>query len=201
MKKYYPLVRSLHLYIGLFISPFVLIFCISVLVFNHASLFSRLAPVQSLPATRSKLDGIPRDTTDLLTAKAIIAKLGISGEIDFISTTQDRIAFPVIKPGLRTKIEVDTRTDSVTITPQQEGSLGAMTYLHAMPGPHNAKLRGNSLFLIIWKLLADGVVYLLLFLTATGIFLWWCLKRERQWGLIALVMGGLVFSGLLLLIF
>ena len=30
MKKYYPSVRTLHLYFGLFISPFVLTFSVSV---------------------------------------------------------------------------------------------------------------------------------------------------------------------------
>jgi hypothetical protein len=201
MKKYYPLVRTLHLYFGLFISPFVLIFSVSVLVFNHADFFDRLTPVKALPVERIKLDGIPRDTSDLLTAKAIIAKLGIEGEIDFISIKEDHISFPVMKPGLRTKIEVDTQTDSVIITRQAEGTLRATSYLHTMPGQHNARLRGNSIFLKIWKLMADGVVYLLLLLTASGIFLWWCLKVERRLGLAAIALGVLLFSGLLLLIF
>ncbi|MDB5241862.1 MAG: hypothetical protein JWP57_2487, partial [Spirosoma sp.] len=174
---------------------------ISVLVFNHLSFFDRLAPIKILPVVKTKLDGIPSDTTDLLTAKAIIAKLGIEGEIDFISTKEDHISFPVMKPGLRTKIDVDTRTDSVTISRQQEGTLRAMSYLHAMPGQHNASMRGNSVFLKIWKLMADGVVYLLLFLSASGVFLWWCLKVERRMGLAAIAVGVLIFSGLLLLIF
>ncbi|WP_020604959.1 PepSY-associated TM helix domain-containing protein [Spirosoma spitsbergense] len=201
MKKYYPLVRTLHLYFGLFISPFVLIFSVSVLVFNHAGFLDRLTPVKALPVEKIKLDGIPRDTSDLLTAKAIIAKLGIEGEIDFISINEDHISFPVLKPGLRTKIEVDTRTDSVRISRQEEGSLRATSYLHTMPGQHNARLRGNSIFLKIWKLMADGVVYLLLLLTASGIFLWWCLKVERRLGLAAIALGVLLFSALLLLIF
>ncbi|WP_461131732.1 PepSY-associated TM helix domain-containing protein [Spirosoma aerophilum] len=158
-------------------------------------------PSRLLPVERTKLDGIPRDTSDLLTAKAIIVKLGITGEIDFISMNDNHISFPVIKPGLHTKIDVDTRTDSVTLTRQEEGWVRATSYLHAMPGQHNARLRGNSVFLTIWKVMADGVVYLLLWLTVSGIFLWWCLKVERPMGLTAIVLGVLLFSGLLLLIF
>jgi hypothetical protein len=200
MKKYYPLVRTLHLYAGLFISPFVLIFSLSVLVFNHAGLLNCLAPVKELPVEKTKLDGIPTDTTDLLTAKAIINKLGIDGEIDFISRDQDHISFPVIKPGLRTRIKVDTRTDSVWISRRQEGALRGMGYLHTMPGQHNARMRGNSLFLKIWKVMADGVVYLVLFLTVSGVFLWWFLKVERRIGYWALSFGLLFFVGLLLLV-
>lgn len=193
--------RALHLYLGLFISPFVVIFCVSVLAFNHVNVLNSLLPVRLLPIERTKLDGIPTDTSDLLTAKAIIAKLGVEGEIDFISMNENHISFPVMKPGLRTKIDVDTRTDSVTITRQEEGWLRATSYLHTMPGQHNARLRGNSVFLTIWKVIADGVVYLLLFLTVSGIFLWWFLKVERHMGLTAIVLGVLLFSGLLLLIF
>ena len=66
-----------------------------------------------------------------------------------------------------------------------------------MPGPHNAKLRGNSFFMKNWKLLADGVVYLLLFLSASGVFLWYFLKVERKLGWVSIVVGIILFTGLL----
>jgi hypothetical protein len=201
MKKYYPLVRKLHLYFGLFISPFVLIFSISVLVFNHAGLLSHADPVKALPDVRTKLDTIPFDTFDLGTARAITRKLNISGEIDFISKNEQEISFPVNKPGLRTLVRVNTQNDSVLITRQQEGALRGMAYLHAMPGQHNVKIRGNSGFLKLWRVLADAVVYLLLLLTVSGMFLWYFLKVERSMGYYAMALGALLFAGLLLLIF
>lgn len=201
MKKYYPLIRKLHLYFGLFISPFVLIFSISALVLNHQGYLNRVNPVKPLPDIRTKLDKIPYDTTNLLTAKAILHKLSIEGEIDFISKNKDHISFPVNKPGLITKIKVNIHTDSVLITRQQAGSMRAMSYLHIMPGQHNVNIRGNSLFIKIWRVLADVVVYLLLFLTISGIFLWYFLKIERTIGLYAIAFGILFFIGLLFLMF
>lgn len=201
MKKYYPLVRTLHLYFGLFISPFICIFSISTLVFNHEGALNRINPLESLADIKTKLDKIPYETTDLLTAKAIIQKLNIDGEIDFISKNEEYISFPVNKPGLTTKIKVNIHTDSVLITRQQKGSLRAMSYLHLMPGQHNVNMRGNSAFLKIWRVLADAVVYVLLFLTISGIFLWYLLKVERKLGLYAIALGIFFFAGLLLLIF
>jgi hypothetical protein len=201
MKKYYSLVRTLHLYFGLFISPFICIFSISVLVLNHAGYFNHINPVEPLPDIKTKLDKIPYDTTDLLTAKAIIGKLNVNGEIDFISKNEDYISFPVNKPGLQTKIKVDIHTDSVLITRQQVGLMRAMSYLHTMPGQHNANMRGNSGFMKVWRALADVVVYLLLFLTVSGVFLWYFLKVERTLGIYAITLGVLLFLGLLLLIF
>lgn len=201
MKKYYPPVRTLHLYFGLFISPFILIFSISVIIFNHPGLINRVYPVQKSPIVKTKLDKIPYDSTDLQTAKAIIRKLNINGEIDFISKSDSSISFPVNKPGLKTFIAVNTINDSVSITRKQEGTLRATTYLHSMPGPHNASIRGNSVFLKIWRILTDAVVYILLFLTVSGVFLWYILKAERVIGLYAIALGVLLFIGILLFIF
>lgn len=199
-KKYYIVIHALHIYFGLFISPFILIFSISVLVFNHMGFLNQINSVKSLPEIRAKLDYIPYDTTDLLTAKAIIHKLSIKGEIDFIIKNEDQISFPVNKPGLITRVKVNTHTDSVVITRVMEGSMRAMNYLHIMPGQHNAKIRGNSLFLKIWRLIADAVVYLLLFLILSGVFLWCYLKFERRKGFYAIILGFLFFIGLLFII-
>lgn len=201
MKKYYPPIRSLHLYFGLFISPFILIFSISVLVLNHPDIFGQPISNEQSIESRTKLDKIPYGDTDLETAKAIIEKLDIIGEIDFISNNERTFSFPVNKPGLRTNIRIYKETDSVFITQQYVGSLQATAYLHAMPGPHNVNIRGNSSFLKVWRLLADSVVYILLFLTASGIFLWYYLKAERVAGYYALVLGIAFFTLTLGLIF
>jgi len=199
-KKNYSVIHALHLYFGLFISPFILIFSISVLAFNHMGFLNKINPVKSLPEIRTKLDYIPNDTTDLMTAKAIINKLGIRGEIDFIIKNEDQISFPVIKPGLITRVNLNTHTDSVLITRQLGGFIRAMNYLHIMPGQHNAKIRGNSLFMKIWRLIADAVVYLLLFLILSGVFLWAYLKPERSIGIYAISFGFLFFIVLLFIL-
>jgi hypothetical protein len=201
MRKYYLQVRSLHLYFGLFISPFVLIFALSVLVFNHPQVINEAFPVEELPVVKQKLDAIPYDTTDLLTARAIINEVGIKGEVDYINQNADRISFPVRQPGIRRQITVNKLTDSVYIREFREGSVRALTYLHSMPGPHNQKIRGNSGSLKIWRVFADIVVYVLLFISASGVFLWYFLRVERNPGLFALAFGAVVFAVLLLVTF
>ena len=100
LNKLYSAVRAIHLYLGLLISPFVLIFGISILVLNHSSLVNRIFPVRTLPVLKTKLEKIPQETTELGTAKRIISDLDIRGEIDFITRTANSISFPVNKPGL-----------------------------------------------------------------------------------------------------
>src|SRR5438067_2425241 len=101
MKRYYPSVRSLHLYVGLFLSPFILIFCISILALNHAGWLNRNNPVLHKPVTKTRIKKFPHDTSDLTIAKAIISELKIDGEIDFISNGGNHFSFPLTKPGLK----------------------------------------------------------------------------------------------------
>jgi hypothetical protein len=201
MRKYYAIIRKLHLYFGLFISPFVLIFGLSVLIFNHPGLIDRINPVKALPEIKAQLQGVSYDGPNLETAKAVMAELNIKGEINFISRNGNSIAFPVNKPGLSTFIKVNTNNDSVFISRTYEGPLRSMSFLHAMPGPHNVTVRGNSGFIKTWRVVADVVVYLLLFLTFSGVLLWYFIKAERVVGIYALGLGLLFFSGILFLIF
>jgi hypothetical protein len=94
MKRYYPLIRKLHLYFGLFISPFILIFSFSLLAINHEGLLNKFSPAKKLPEIRTKLDKIPFGSSDLATARAICKELGINGEIDYISKEGNIISSP-----------------------------------------------------------------------------------------------------------
>ena len=72
----------------------------------------------------------------------------------------------------------------------------ALVYLHKMPGPHNADVRGNSRLIRAWRILADATAYLLVFITVSGIYLWVALRAERRVGVILLLAGAITFWGL-----
>jgi hypothetical protein len=95
----------------------------------------------------------------------------------------------VTKPGQHTEVEVDLRARTAVVTRRDQGLAAALIYLHKMPGPHNASIRGNWVYVVWWSALADGVVYGLLALTASGLYLWWRLKPERTLGWLMLGAG------------
>ena len=68
-------------------------------------------------------------------------------------------------------------------------------FLHKAPGPHLADIRANWLPLLAWRGLADAIVYLMLFLTASGVYLWTALRSERRVGLIMLAAGAASLAG------
>ena len=73
------------------------------------------------------------------------------------------------------------------------GIWSGLVYLHKMPGQHLANLRGNWVYMRLWRWLADGAVYAVLFLTLSGLYLWAVLRAERRIGIALIAAGGVSF--------
>ena len=192
-KSLYRWTRDLHLYTGLFVTPFALVYAVSALLLVHAYLpwGGRTAPAQ-----RRAVHVAVRDVDDgLAVASQVRAQIGVRGEIAYVAREADgrRLSFPIESPGRTTRVRVDLATGTATLETRETGVWDALIWLHKMPGPHNADIRGNWVFTRLWGWLADTSVYLLLFLAASGIYLWTVLRAERRSGLVALGAGALSF--------
>ena len=200
-KRLYVITRDLHLYLGLFLSPFVLVFAASVffLVHPQSSSQARSSPnrnVADLPVTQEieRLSG--REQVAAL--RPALKAMGVDGEVDFIRRIprEHRIVFPVRIPGRETVVDLDLLHRTAVLSARSTGLRDALVHLHKMPGPHNVNVRGNSTWMRVWRWLADIATYGLLFLTLTGLYLWAVLKAERLVGIGLLCMGGISFFGL-----
>ena len=96
---------------------------------------------------------------------------------------------PVTKPGYRISIKADLTSGIAYIHSEQTNLWKKLIWLHKMPGPHNANIRGNWMYTKIWGSLVDLFVICILFSSITGIVLWCFFKEERTYGLIALFIG------------
>lgn len=188
--------RDLHLYAGLFLSPFILIFAFSTLCLNH--------PGQDGGAAESGAPWTQPVTFDptapgtLLQARGILGQLRLTGEIDNVMHNKKagRLTIPVSKPGELTTVTVDLASGVATVQRKVEGMAAALVYLHKRPGPHLVMFRGNWAYMAAWARLADATVYGTFFLTATGLYLWWFFKAERRLGWVLLAAGLLTVGGL-----
>jgi hypothetical protein len=195
----YRWTRDLHLYLGLFVSPFAIAFAMSVFFLNHARVDTNAATSVTTVRDVTIPPGIEnargRDAADR--AREIATHVGAAGEIGFVRYIRkdQRIVIPVSKPGLETTIDVDVLKRTAVVSRRRTSVLESVSYLHKSPGPHNADLRGNWFWMRVWKWLADGTVYLLLFVSATGLYLWFAIKAERRVGLALLGAGALTFFG------
>ncbi len=151
MRRLYLVTRDVHLYVGLFISPFVLVFAISVLYLVHG-FAQRLAPGPfdasrtvanvAIPLDIARMQG--RARVDAL--RPVLERLGVRGEIDFVRhvASEHRLVVPVRLPDRDTVVSLDYDQQRATVTSRGQALPDALVYLHKMPGPHNADVRGNS---------------------------------------------------------
>jgi hypothetical protein len=199
MKHFYTWTRDLHLYLGLFASPFLVVFAVSTLLLNHptpsrqepASRTSRVVPIE-----------VPEGAGTVDQARQILRQLNLTGEIDYIrhDAGAQRLVIPVIKPTEKTTVTVDLRAKTATVEQSKQGLAAALIYLHRMPGPHNVNVRGNWIYTRVWGRLADVTVAGVLFLGFSGLYLWWTLKAERKTGWVLLSAGSLSLAVLVLML-
>ncbi len=199
--RFYRLIRDLHLYFGLFISPCVLVFAISVFFLVHSWLprigyvtsTKRVVSARPLPEGLQTLSGRP-----LIEAlKPVLEKAGVRGEVGFIRrmVKEQELVIPVIIPGRETTVNIRLGTGEATIQTRETGLADALVTLHKSPGQHGPDIRMNWLYMRAWRWMADATVYLILFISVSGIYLWYGLRTERAVGLILLCAGALSLFG------
>lgn len=176
--------RLLHLYGGLFVSPFLILFAVSAILLNHG-----WRPTAVEPSRRDVSIQAPADLKGLDLGKEILRQTGVEGEIDYVDLKGNRLRLPVTRPGRKFTVTADLAKQSATIEERPTFFGERLIYLHKSPGPHNAAVRGNWVATRIWGVLADGTVYLLLLVTTSGIYLWYLVRPERRRGMVFLAVG------------
>jgi hypothetical protein len=200
--RFYRLIRDLHLYLGLFISPFVLVFAISVFFVVHSWLprvasgtsTTRVASALPLPGDLQMLSGRP--LIDAL--KPTLEKADVRGEVGFVRhmVKEEMLIIPVTIPGRETTVSINIASGEATISTRETGLADALVTLHKSPGQHGPNIRMNWFYMRAWRWLADATVYLILFISVSGIYLWFVLRAERSVGFILLFAGALSFFGM-----
>jgi hypothetical protein len=198
---FHRVVRDLHRYIGLFVSPFVLVFAVSVFFLVHAWLpnaapglaSARFVSDLPLPADLERLSG--RALIDAL--RPALGRAQVNGEVGWVQhfAKEHRLIIPVTVPGRVTTVTIDMAKREASIDQRNTGLADALVVLHKSPGPHLVGIRMNWFYMRVWRWLADSTVYLLLFTSVSGIYLWYVLRAERSIGLGLLVAGAISFFG------
>jgi hypothetical protein len=201
MRTLYSWTRDLHLYLGLAIGPLVLVFAASVLILNHPPAETASSPAASasaavrIPEGIEKMEGMARAAA----AQEILAQLGVHAEIGWVSYSAKRgvLTLPVTRPGRQGTVRVSLPERRATVEWGPWRFADAVNWFHKLPGPHLTNIRGNWLLTRVWRVLADWLVYLLLFVTASGIYLWAAVRAARRTGLVLLGLGAVSFWGVI----
>ncbi len=182
----YRWTRELHLYFGLFICPFLLLFAVTTILLNHGWRSGTDVDESSVSV---RVEG----GDEMAQASNILRQLDLSGEVHARRLPErNRLQVRVEKPSERVVIMVDLASGVANVARHGRSFVETLNYLHFNPGPH--KVRGiNWFFSKLWDWSVDAVVCLLLFISISGIYMWFVIKAERKMGLIMLGTGSVSF--------
>jgi hypothetical protein len=177
-RKLYPVLRDVHLTVGIFSMLFVLMYGWSSLQFAHPT-WTNAKPVSTEWSAALTPGLAPREV-----ASALRVSKGLDGDLAQIRQTAGRTQFRLVKPGQVHEVNYDAGTGLATLKTNRWGFFGMMNRMHTASGLWH-EVWFTNLFGVVVGLVSLG----LLVLGATGLYLWFVRKKERKLGVALLVVS------------
>ena len=189
--------RRTHMYLGLFLIPWTLVYAVSTLSMNHIEFLKDVfgfAPPQFTQVKEIQYPGVfSEDATPKLAALQILSDLNlegahyVQGNLDDQYMTirrQDLVAFKRIKFFPREK---------KIIIEQAEFQMPAfLRSMHTRHGYQHDYLAADA-----WAFSVDLFVFAMIFWVFSGLWLWWKMRKTHRLGM-AFALGGIVLFCLFL---
>ena len=177
----YSLLRKTHLYVGLAVLTFVVMYFVSGYLMIHPDWFPNHKPMKNT-RTESFVYNGPREPAAY--SHYVKETLGLRGK----STRQRQLKdgsweFRYTRPGSVYEALVPPAEDSVRITTQVESPVETMVGFHRLHG------YGGGMLYSLWSLLYDLASLSLILFAFTGIYLWYKLTKKRLLGWIFLAVS------------
>lgn len=188
--------RRLHLYLGLALLPWLLMYGVSSIPFAHGRYFQQRdeatqVPLWTVRATRPLPRPVPDDpAAQRAFARQLLSDLGIHrpnyGAYRPNPTTLQVFAFSFLKS---TRVVCDLDRQQLTVEERRFRFDQFLTGLHARGGFEQDGWLQHS-----WGVLVDVVSVAFILWVGTGIVLWWGVPGRRRWGGVALLSGAASFA-------
>lgn len=187
--------RRTHLYVGLFVTPWLVMYALSTLVFNHADQVDRFYRMVHGPhseeyfvESQSRYARVfPPGATLRTKAERILTDLNLNGSFG-VEAEADRIVVTRRNPFVPRRITLNTNTRTLVIERQNSRLATLLTALHTQVTYANQLKRIKA-----WALSVDLTIATMLILVFSGISMWWELKATRPAGFLFLLAGVALF--------
>ncbi len=184
MKNWNLLFRRTHLYLGMLLLPWMAMYALSTVVFNHGDWFGtrRAGTAPWVPLWEKEYAAdIPAGTDGLRdTVRRMLTDHGVTGPFG-VQRQGQRLTINV--PNFRhpTRLTYDIAGKKLRAERRNNSAIEVLMRLHERTGYGN----GGTLNLI-WAFIVDLFCVGTLAWIATGLYLWWKLSATRTWGFLAL---------------
>jgi hypothetical protein len=199
MKNINLIFRRTHLFLGMFLVPWIFVYAFSTFMLNHGPTFRELRPSPDAWTQLWEKDyseDLPHSQVELREwAGTILEENAIKAGAFGIQRNPQR-ALITIQHFLR-PVRVTYRfSDNKLVAEQREGSwVEVMLRLHFRHGYG----QGDPMQWT-WGFIVDVVCVAFLVWIVTGLYLWWKIPHTRNWGWLAIGAGVVSFFGLLVVL-
>jgi hypothetical protein len=199
--KFSKLIRRTHMYLALFLTPWLVIYAMSGFILNHRAWFFPVSAPghEAAPPPFEKIDEREYDVvfSDDVDARMIGAKVledvGLAGSFNVQGDArQPRLVIMRNTASAVYRVTYLRPQKKVQIERQQFNMpmfLNRAHFRHGYTQPFAASMT--------WAVIVDLVIVALVFWVLSGLWMWWEIKPARAWGAVFGLAGAAVFALLL----
>ncbi len=194
------IIRRLHMYLALFLAPWMLMYALSTLAMSHREFFLSFYPTKTpQQVTERELDysrTFAADVTPEQMGRQILEDLGLDGTH---RVTGGKGGKPLIIDRQHSlaqrRITFDPATRKVSVQREEFRSLNFLERMHRRRGFQHPYALEDS-----WAFSVDLTVTVMVFWSLSGLWLWWELRPTRVFGGLCFALGAALFAAFLALI-
>ncbi len=192
--------RRTHLYLALFLLPWVVVYGVSSVVFNHNEAvqgwFGDKGPRWTLLDERPYERAVPENPERYRAfGREVLEDVGLSGAFGVSRQGEGRINIYRRDFGSNERISYFIGEKRLVVERREMQPHHRLVEIHARGGYHQDGL-GDDL----WAVVVDLVSFSFVLWVVSGLIMWWRIPRLRWWGAAALAGGVVSFGAFLVLL-
>ena len=185
-------IRRIHMYLALFLTPWVLMYALSTAAMNHRPFFRALydgQPVvweteREMPYEAVFSDGVER----WMVAEQILKDLDLEGRHNVRGSLENRITVTRSDPLAIRRVTYVPQEQRLKIERQVLRAAPFLEHMHRRRGYESEEWADD-----LWAVSVDLFIVASVVWVLSGVWMWWELKAIRRWGAVCVLGGTAVF--------
>ncbi len=192
------IVRRTHMYLALFLTPWVLMYALSTMAMNHRGFFKKLYGTGPAPYEVEKEQTCVRkfssDATTAAIAEQLLKDLGLEGTYTVRgSIAGGRLTILRQDPVSPRRITYNAADGRLLVEKEVFRVPAFLERMHRRRGYQHKYLIEDA-----WASSVDAFIVAMIFWAGSGLWMWWELGETRRWGAISAACGVALFALFLL---
>ena len=185
--------RRTHMYLALFLTPWILVYALSTFVMNHRATFRPEGGESAVWETERDLiynGSLPSDATPAMAAEQILMGLDLRGSYAVRRSKQTGV-YRIDRNDAITprRITFDPSDGRLVVKRLAFSTPLFLEQMHRRRGYRSGFPADNA-----WAFIVDLVIVALVFWVASGVWMWWSLRAARKWGAVCAFAGAALFT-------